>query len=344
MTHELKSILGAFLINKTKGLKSVLATVVKLDGSSYRRPGVRMLIAENGEMTGAVSGGCVEKEIYRRSLEVFQTNKPLLMTYDGRYRLGCEGILYILIEPFVPGQQFMDYFEFLINSRLPINISILFPNDLAGGSNAGSFLRTAEDKPIGFREEGNIDLYDNQLSRFDQTLKPAFRIVIFGAEHDAVQLSDFAAKTGCEVYVIASAKDPKSPKDFPGADKIINTDPASMDVSIIDEQTAVVLMSHNYMTDLSYLLKLTACNPAYVGLLGPAKRREKLLNELIETRPEISDELLDKVHGPAGLNIGAETPQEIAISIISEILSVVRNTKPEALRAVKGSIHESLKV
>ncbi len=82
--------------------KAVLASVVALEGSSYRRPGVRMLLLEDGHMTGAVSGGCVEKEIFRQSESVFRTGIPKMMTYDGRYRLGCEGILYILLEPFRP--------------------------------------------------------------------------------------------------------------------------------------------------------------------------------------------------------------------------------------------------
>ena len=101
MIHELKDIIRSAKIAQSKGIKTVLASVVSLDGSSYRRPGVRMSIQENGRMIGAVSGGCVEKEILRQAQQVFKTNSSTLMEYDGRYRLGCEGILYILIEPFV---------------------------------------------------------------------------------------------------------------------------------------------------------------------------------------------------------------------------------------------------
>ena len=97
MLHELKDIIRSAKIAKTQGIKTVIASVVHLEGSSYRRPGVRMSIQENGKMIGAVSGGCVEKEILRQSQRVFETNTPTLMEYDGRYRLGCEGVLSILI-------------------------------------------------------------------------------------------------------------------------------------------------------------------------------------------------------------------------------------------------------
>ena len=100
MTHELKQIIQVALQNQALGRQSVLATVVDLEGSSYRKPGVRMLLTDDGTMTGAVSGGCVEKEVLRRAQSVFDTNASKVMVYDGRYRLGCEGSLYILIEPF----------------------------------------------------------------------------------------------------------------------------------------------------------------------------------------------------------------------------------------------------
>ena len=92
MTHELKKLVQAFTDAKERGLKSVLVTVVALDGSSYRKPGVRMLVLENGKMIGAVSGGCVEKEILIQSQSVFESTISKVMTYDGRYRLGCEGV------------------------------------------------------------------------------------------------------------------------------------------------------------------------------------------------------------------------------------------------------------
>ena len=117
MTHEFKDIVKAYLIANNDRLKTVLATVVALDGSSYRKPGVRMLILENGKMIGAVSGGCVEKDILRQAQSVFNNGESKMMTYDGRYRLGCEGILYILLEEFKPDKSFIDEFEKCLETR-----------------------------------------------------------------------------------------------------------------------------------------------------------------------------------------------------------------------------------
>ena len=122
MTHEFKHIVDQTLVNQSKGLKSVLATVVYLEGSSYRKPGVRMLISEDMKMTGAVSGGCVEAEVRRRAKPVFQDGKTRMMTYDGRYRLGCEGILYILIEPFRVSESLAEVFKSILQNRSAFTI------------------------------------------------------------------------------------------------------------------------------------------------------------------------------------------------------------------------------
>ena len=107
----------------------------------------------------------------------------------------------------------------------------------------------------------------------------------------------------------------------------------------IDSQTAVMVMNHSYAKDLKCLLVLTDMGPAYLGLLGPGNRRERLFNELMERKPDLEAEFLEQVHGPAGLNIGAETPQEIAVSILAELLSVVRTQKPMMLKNKQGGIH-----
>ena len=129
MLHELKDIIRSAKIAQSLGIKTALASVVSLDGSSYRRPGVRMSIQENGKMIGAVSGGCVEKEILRQAQRVFETNTSTLMEYDGRYRLGCEGFLYILIEPFHPTEAFFNAFEKQCFSRKSFSISSYFSKE-----------------------------------------------------------------------------------------------------------------------------------------------------------------------------------------------------------------------
>ena len=140
MMHELKHIVKAHTKARKMKLKSVLATVVDLDGSSYRKPGVRMLILENGKMVGAVSGGCVEKEVLRQAQSVFVDGKPKMMTYDGRYRLGCEGVIYILIEQFKPEAVFIEKFEENLANRESLQIRSMYRKEEGVFPDLGTFV------------------------------------------------------------------------------------------------------------------------------------------------------------------------------------------------------------
>ena len=335
MIHELKDIIRSAKIAQSKGIKTVLASVVSLDGSSYRRPGVRMSVQENGKMIGAVSGGCVEKEILRQAQHVFKTNSSILMEYDGRYRLGCEGILYILIEPFHLSNTFFDAFEKQCSSRKSFLINSYFSKETserAQGSTCFHFgdqeLSVSKLKP------------EKKLNLFSQTIKPGLKLIIIGCEHDAVQLCKYGSATGWEVEIVAPIDELKTIDDFPGAANYFGINEKEFSGISIDSQTAVVIMSHSYVRDLKYLSELLGKEVTYIGLLGPSKRREKLLNDLIEKNDLISEDFFDKIYGPAGINIGAETPQEIAISILGEILSVIRNQKPIYLKDKQIGIHQ----
>lgn len=335
MTHEFKDIVSQAFKARTLGFKSVLASVVALDGSSYRRPGVRMLVLENGKMVGAVSGGCVEKEILLQSQSVFKTEEAKIMTYDGRYRLGCEGILYILLEPFNPENEFLDAFSKCLKERSPFQLTSYFDKKVVNKSGIGTHVTINN---IDFSLSGNTEK-DATLSVFKQNMLPCFKLVVIGAEHDAVQLCKYAALTGWEVTIIAGASASKSIKNFPGANEFFAISAEEMDVSLIDDQTAIILMTHNFANDLRYLVALKETNPAYIGILGPTKRREDLLSQFLEFCPDIDDAFFDLIHGPAGINIGSETPQEIAISIMAEILAFTREREPMYLSKKQGKIH-----
>ncbi|TMU56451.1 XdhC family protein [Flagellimonas algicola] len=335
MTHELKHIVQEFEEKRKLGRKSVLATVVALDGSSYRRPGVRMLIFENGDMVGAVSGGCVEKEVLRQAESVFTTAVSKVMVYDGRYRLGCEGILYLLLEEFDPETAFLEQFWDTIKTRRSFSISSYFDKEPGENPNYGTLFHFHE----GTNPINNTEALKNKgLLQFEQEMHPCFQLVIIGAEHDAVQLCKYAATTGWEVTVVANPREEKSEKDFPGIQQLISVEPELYQPNL-DNQTAVVVMTHSYVKDLQFLMALREQKGIYIGLLGPFRRREKLFDELMERCPDVSEEFLESVHGPAGIDIGAETPQEIAISVVSEILTVVRGKEPALLKHKMGRIH-----
>lgn len=338
MTHEIKLLFQTLTAWQVQGKKAVFVTVVALDGSSYRRPGVRMVISEHGESVGAVSGGCVEKEIERQAQSVFQTGKAKIMTYDGRFRIGCEGILHILIEPVYISDDLSADIESVLKERQSFSMDVYFYHNVGEYPNLGTMVKISE-KTFSLNPSFNAGMIGDQ-ERFNQTFHPLFQLYIFGAEHDAVQLCQAAKLLGWEVTIVASAEESKSCDFFPGAVSLITPSYNNLDISVLDEHTAVVLMTHSFNKDVQYLLALKDSRPAYIGLVGSIKRRERVLSMLLDYCPDISPDFLDQIYGPAGINIGAETSSEIAVSIISEILGVVRKKKPDALRNKVGSIHD----
>ncbi|RLD86456.1 MAG: XshC-Cox1-family protein [Bacteroidetes bacterium] len=339
MVHEFIEIIQSYKTAKKNNIRSVIATVVDLDGSSYRKPGVRMMIHENGQMTGAVSGGCVEKEILKQSFTVFKTGVAKVITYDGRYRLGCEGVLYILIEIFDPKLEMLNSFDSCIKNRKKLRVDSFYAKEAVVNSNFGS-LFIFNEKVYSFRGSVSPKIENrSKLNIFSQKLDPPFRLLIIGAEYDAVQLCLQAYSLGWEVIVVASSSSPQILNDFPRAKNILYKSAETLDISLIDQYTAVILMTHNYARDLQFLSVLKDSEPVYIGLLGSTNRRERLLNAFIENNPDVNDSFLDVIYGPTGLNIGAITSQEIALSICAEILSVIRKKEPDPLKNLTGVIH-----
>lgn len=335
MTHEFYEILMEYQAQVRLQRSCVLVTLVELEGSSYRKPGVRMLIAEGGEMTGAVSGGCVEKEILRQSAAVFETGEPLLMTYDGTFRLGCEGVLYLLIEPVKMGAEDVEFLLGRLDGRVGLEVATSYTRAIGRQTGAGSVVR------VEGREILVGDVVDRRRGELvTQKLPPVFELFIFGAEHDSVVLADFAARLGWRITVVAPPDEQKSLGYFSGARELLT--PLFSEVNALDvhEDSAVILMTHSISKDTQYLVELRNKRPAYFGLLGPAHRREKLIDKLLEYAPDVEEEFIDLLRGPAGLHIGAASAQEIALSILSEILAVTRGADVMPLRDKKGRIHD----
>ena len=341
MLHEIKKCIEAAQKAQELGQKTVLVSVVFLEGSSYRRPGVKMLLLENGNMVGAVSGGCVEKEIQVQAQSVFKDGISKLMMYDGRYRLGCEGQLYLLLELFSPSAKFLDVFRKETSSRNIIEFHSYYSREEKYRLRGGTQLKTKEGVVIPLSQSFDTTLVSNkELDCYIQKVSPGFKLVLIGAEHDTVELVKFASLAGWEVTVVVALDEAKSIENFPGATFFYSIDETQLSTVVIDQQTAVLLMTHSFVKDLKYLSALQEYKLAYIGILGPAKRREKLLSKLIEFHPEVPDSLFNCIYGPSGINIGAETPQEIAISIMAEILSVIRNQTPMPLKEKREGIHD----
>ncbi|MFV0267680.1 MAG: XdhC family protein [Draconibacterium sp.] len=257
------------------------------------------------------------------------------MTYDGRLRIGCEGIITLLIEPVFISDELLRDFEKQLESRLPFEMESYFNTEVGEYENAGSVISLGGKKYTlrpSFEPKGDLQV-------FKQTFEPLFQLYIFGAEHDAVELSKAAKLLGWEVTVVASPDEQKSCDYFPGAGVLITPAYEEINRLKIDRQTALVLMTHSFNKDVQYLMALKDKQPAYLGLLGSVSRRERVLSMVLDYMPEIPPDFLDQIHGPAGINIGAESASEISVSILAEILSVIRQQQPVSLRDKVGAIH-----
>jgi xanthine dehydrogenase accessory factor len=279
-----------------RGEPLALATLVRAQGSSYRRPGARMLICSDGKTAGSLSGGCLEEEVARRAFDVLRGGVPSLMSFDTRLRFGCNGAIEIFVER--ARESFLSELAGHFVERRGCRAMTVFsgPLDQLGTRIPG----VGEDPPP---------------DAFVQEIKAPIQFLIFGDGPDSGPLRSFAEILGWRVIEIDQAS------DLPVR---------------ADERTAAVVKSHNYGRDFAALRHLLQLDLRYVGLLGPRKRRDQLLGALLDSGISLDSELF----APAGFDLGAETPEEIALAIISEIQTVFADASGESLRDRKAPIHE----
>lgn len=273
-----------------RGEQFALATLVHVEGSSYRRPGARVLIAADGTAIGALSGGCLEDEVVARAREVLRTGAPSLMEFDTRLRFGCNGRIEILVER-VRGE-FLDALTTEFRERR---------NCRALTDNLTGTRMLTDDEPA-------------PESGFVQLIEPAIQLLVFGDSPDGRPLRALGDLLGWTVQEIAQTI------DLPTA---------------LDSRTAAVIKSHNYGRDCAALRHLLPLGLRYVGLVGPRRRRDQLLGDLLDSGAAVDGELF----APAGLDLGAETPEEIAVAIVAEIQEIFAEASGESLRDRKTPIH-----
>ncbi|MDB5015993.1 MAG: alanine dehydrogenase [Mucilaginibacter sp.] len=362
---ELQEIVAAFDKAYKDGKQTALATVVLVEGSSYRRAGARMLITEDGQLTGAISGGCLEGDALRKARLVMAQNKPMLVTYDTTddddakfgVGLGCNGIIHILIEPIFPDKQHtpIQLFRQFLSKRAPVVLITLFSlNDKQAAQPGTSLLLTADEQIQGTFPDEEIKealladakdvlkngnsvtktyVYGNRFTCFIELMQPTVSLVIFGAGNDAIPMVQFAAVLGWHVTLVDGRANYAVPERFPLAKKIIIAKPEqALSKIILDDRSVVVLMTHNYNYDMAMLRELLPAGLPYIAALGPKKRLNRMLDELREEGVHITTQQLKTIYGPAGLDIGSENSDEIALSIIAEMQAVLTKRSGTSLR------------
>ena len=368
---ELEDIIGAFSMAAGTGKKTALATVVHVDGSSYRRPGARMLIIEDGTLTGAISGGCLEGDALRKALLVIQQQRPMLVTYDTSDEedavmglgLGCNGIIQVLIEPIDTSnpENSIGLLQAIATKRQYAVVITLFSLYNRQGPQPGTCILFTEDGNItgdtsyGTSELAQLanDALQNRQSSFHhhvtaqqnftafvEFIPPPVSLVIIGAGNDVVPLAAMASLLGWSITVIDGRPAYAKKERFHPSCQVLLAKPEQvMGKVLVDNRTAVVLMTHNYNYDCSLLPLLVAKNIGYTGMLGPRKKLERILSELKDKGIVFTPTQLAGIHSPVGLDIGAETPEEIALSIVAEIQAAFTTAAALPLKNNTTAIH-----
>ena len=363
---ELNDIIIAYNKAVVQNKQTALATVVQVEGSSYRRPGARMLITEDGEITGAISGGCLEGDALRKAQFAMHQQKNKLEIYDTTddednnigIQLGCNGIVYILFEPIQneDANNPINLLKKVAEDRKDAVLVTLFnPNKnliqkgtLAFINEEESFFVNDDLKPLQTEcinilnhKSSLVKHYEGSCSALFQFIPPSIQLVIVGAGNDAQPLVNMASLLGWNIIVADGRPAYATQQRFPNANKISITKPSEiLSATHIDAQTAVVLMTHNYNYDVAALAQLINTNCSYIGVLGPKKKLHKMFDELNDKGIMVDDDTMQNIYGPVGLDIGAETAEEIALSIIAEIKAVFANRNGSSLKKRKIEIHE----
>lgn len=355
-----------------------LATVVKINGSTYRRPGARMLIEADGTTHGIISGGCLEGEVAQQALEVLENyGSAQVLPFDLAdddlilgFGTGCNGIVQVLIEQ-IPSPDRADPTDLLnaclserkhglmatiINapdgSNLLARHLLLREDDTVHGDVPASALRDAilaEAPGVRAEKRHQIKTFPVDHGKAEvlfEIIQPPVRVVIFGTGHDVHPVVRVAKELGWPVTIVGQKPPEVLAERFPAADEFIflmhpETAP---DYVAFDARSAAVVMNHNYVRDKALIGTLLSSPLPYIGALGPHERTERILAELQAEHPDRTKAAYDKVHGPIGLDIGTETPEEIALSIIAEIQAVHHHRTGGMLRERSGTIHDTVKM
>jgi xanthine dehydrogenase accessory factor len=369
---EIKAIVAAYdRIEKTL-VRAALATVVRVDGSSYRREGARMLVMDNGIWVGGISGGCLEGDALKRARLSIAKAAPSVVTYDtseeDAYQvgagLGCNGIIDVLFTP-------LDFHN--TNNAVEVLRSCTLANrqthilvTITHAAGDWSFVKTGE--TFLYKDPASLKVFEDnvltallqetideqnknnksairhfelegekKLTVFIEIMPPEIHLVLMGHQYDAYPLARLAKEIGWRVTMITNPLK-VNPHFSKSLDEILDTE--HLTKINLDNYTAVLLISHDFKTDKTNLAKILNLGAGYIGMLGPRIRAEKIFRELIEEGITINGEIMERIYAPAGLDIGALSPEEIALSLTAEIRTVFSERAGGFLKLRQSTIHE----
>jgi xanthine/CO dehydrogenase XdhC/CoxF family maturation factor len=364
---EIKSIIRLYNTYKKSDEKCAIAQVVRVEESSYRREGARMLVFESGVFVGGISGGCLEGDALQRSQIAILKQQPSIVTYDTSKEkeigvgLGCNGIIEVLISPISEASPLMSILQKCVSERGEHIIATV--TALSGQINSvslgESFYYDSENAILGtcpdlalrkFIEDKIFEVQESKKSKtfhfeskgaatsiFIEVVPPQFHLAVFGDNYDVYPILEMSEVMDWEVSLVGNIQKLKKEK----LQSVAHLFPKDMaERPKIDSRTAILLMAHDYKTDAENLLESLKSPAPYIGSLGPRKRFDKMMAEFRSKGIEISKEEKKRIYAPCGLELGANTPEEIAASIFGEILSAFSGSSGGSLRDKSGPIHE----
>ena len=347
---EREQILDLWRDMRQERASGVLVTVVKTLGSSYRRPGARLLLAADGRRAGSISGGCLEDDLIKKAWWLTE-NGPAIRRYDttpdgeigpsgegtgGGFGLGCNGIIYLILERLNAGESLvLTVLEHVYAARKAEWIAHrLAPAGSVSSSNAIAASLQGVTRELSGSTVTQLPSGDEV---FLETLAPPVRLLVFGAGDDAAPLTDLGRYLGWQVSVFDGRAHYARRDKFPHAhDVAVLNSTESLESLHIDERTVAVVMTHSYSQDLNFLKRLADEPLAYLGVLGPRSRSAQLIAD-----SGIDAANLPALRGPVGLDIGADGPEQVALSIIAEIQATMNGRDGGSLHTRLGSIHSN---
>lgn len=366
---ELTDVLQAIESLSARGERLALATIVAVRGSTYRRPGARLLVPEQGAPIGNISGGCLEGDVADVARIVMQEGRARVVSFDltadddavWGWGLGCNGAMELFVEPADKAAEVAGALRMALERERPICMVTVLSSETPGVEQGNRLLVSPEGERRGSlgnpgvegaaaeaargalaAERSEVRELPGGVRAFVEVLEPPLRLVICGAGHDAIPLVEAAAGLGWSPVVVDDRSAFLTHERFPRAAGFVALErPDQVDERApLDARTFAVVMTHNFLRDKDYLRALLRSPVRSISMLGPRARTQRLLHELREEGVAIPAEDEDRLRAPAGLDLGAEGPEEIAAAIVAEIVAIRRGRSGGFLRDRPGPIHE----
>jgi xanthine/CO dehydrogenase XdhC/CoxF family maturation factor len=356
--RETERLLEVIRQARTAGEPAALATVVRVKGSAYRREGTRMFVRQNGTYECALSGGCLEPTVAEAAARVIATGEPVVVSYDladdsvWGLGIGCSGAVDIRIERLEDDAIARGWLAILERGEAAVLVTSLSGASgrmIVGGAGviAGRLSDAVVEQAAVARARGRLRTpypesgpeWIGSTEVFYEVATTPPDLVIFGAGHDAVPLAQLAWTLGLAVTVVDVREAFLAADRFPGATRVCAHFSQFADRVKPRAGAFILVMNHQVERDQESLRFSLESDAAYVGVLGPRSRYEKLLAGLAAQGYVPDASKISRVRSPVGLGLGAETPQEVALSILGEILAIRRGFDGGFLSGSVGSLH-----